>query len=95
VPAKARLGYQYATGLGVPKDLDQAETWFAAAAAQENSAGQLGLGMLWASAYGSERSDPARAIALLEPCAAGGNSTAQLCGLGLYWCWSGKSSAGG
>lgn len=46
VPAQARIGYQYASGLGVPRDAAAAKQWLAAAAAKGNEAGQLGLGML-------------------------------------------------
>ncbi len=49
--AQARLGYQYATGLGVDADHGLAERWFAAAAEQGIASGQLGLGMLYAGAY--------------------------------------------
>ena len=75
--AQARLGYQYATGLGVAVDLDAAEHWFATAA-PHNAAAQLGLGMLNVGVYG-ERRDHARALQCLAPCAANGNATAQYC----------------
>jgi len=44
--------YQYASGLGLARDLSQAEFWFDAAATQDHPAGQLGLGMLYAGSYG-------------------------------------------
>src|SRR4029077_7874758 len=36
--AQARLGYQYATGLGRTRDLNEAERWFSAAAKQQHAA---------------------------------------------------------
>ena len=41
--AQARLGYQFATGLGTTLDLATAERWLSAAAAQGNAAGERGL----------------------------------------------------
>jgi TPR repeat protein len=49
--AQARLGYQYAAGLGVTPDYSLAERWFAASAEQGAPSGQFGLGMLHAGAY--------------------------------------------
>src|ERR1019366_6945753 len=55
--AQGRAGYQYATGFGMTADLKSAEHWFAAAAAQGNVAGMLGLGMLHAGSYGGARDE--------------------------------------
>ena len=49
--AQARLGYQYAAGLGVGPDYTLAEQWFLASAEQGAASGQYGLGMLYAGAY--------------------------------------------
>ena len=76
--AQARLGYQYASGLGVNRDLAAAEKWFAAAAAQDHAAGQLGLGMLYAGSYGDTHTHQ-QALTWLEKAAAHGNATAKLC----------------
>lgn len=76
--AEARLGYQYAVGLGTTVDLKQAETHFAAAAARDNAAGQLGLGMLYSKCYGGE-ADYEKAAHWFARAAAQGNATAKYC----------------
>jgi len=49
--AQARLGHQYALGLGVEADPAAAERWFTAAAEQLSAEGELGLGLLYAGSY--------------------------------------------
>jgi TPR repeat protein len=80
--AQARLAHQYASGLGLKRDLAAAEHWFEAAASApagpDQLAGMLGLGLLHAGAYGQAR-DHAQALEWFERAAAQNDSTAALC----------------
>ncbi len=75
---QARLGHQYATGNGVGKDFSEALRWFQAAASQELEAGLLGVGMLFAGAYGIEAQNHIAARDWLERAVSKGNKTAKL-----------------
>ena len=79
--AQARLAHQYASGLGLKRDLAAAEHWFSACAGASGAsavAGMLGLGLLYAGAYGPAR-DHGRALECFERAAALNDSTAALC----------------
>ncbi len=75
--AKARLGYQYGAGLGVPADRAASERWFLQAASQDSEAGILGLGMLYAGGFGGTV-EATKAEPWLLKAAAKGRSTAKL-----------------
>jgi TPR repeat protein len=71
--AQARLGYQYAAGLGVARDYDQAVRWLEAAASTGDELGTLCLGALYAGGHG----DPPRyekAVPLFQALAQTGNA---------------------
>jgi len=74
--AQARLGQQYALGLGTARDVAEAERWFTAAAAQGDAGGQLGLGLLYAGGYETPADLP-RAVEWLRLAAANGHATAE------------------
>jgi TPR repeat protein len=74
--AQARLGHQYALGLGTTADVAAAEKWFRAAADHSNAEGQLGLGLLYAGSYGTAP-DLSQAAHWLELAAASANRIAE------------------
>ena len=74
--AQARLGHQYALGLGTAADPAAAERWFTAAAAQGHAEGQLGLGLLHSGSYDTPP-DLSRAAHWLGLAANQGNRIAQ------------------
>jgi TPR repeat protein len=53
--AMHNLGYQYATGQGVPRNYAEAQKWFSKAAALGNAAAMLHLGELYANGLGVPR----------------------------------------
>jgi TPR repeat protein len=82
--AQSRLAHQYASGLGLKRDLAAAKHWYEAAADQGDLAGMLGLGLLYAGAYrharaDGEASDHALALEWLERGATANDPTAALC----------------
>ena len=79
--AQSRIAHQLASGQGVPRDIQRAEHYFRAAAAQDDPTGQAGLGILLAGGYGNDgvALDDAAATAWLQLASAAGNSAAQ------YW----------
>jgi TPR repeat protein len=76
--AQARLGSQYATGLGATADRELAERWFRASAEKDSAAGQFGLGALYSAAY-SGISAEQEAVRWFEKSAEKGNTAAQMC----------------
>ena len=76
--AEARLGYQYAVGLGTVADRAKAQQHFEAAARRGDASGQLGLGLVHARCYGGE-ADYAQAAHWLGQAADQGNATAKYC----------------
>jgi len=50
--AQYNLGLMYAEGTGVPRDFDQAVSWFRKSAEQGNALGQFSLGAMYANGFG-------------------------------------------
>jgi TPR repeat protein len=81
--AQTLVGYLFANGLGVPRNFEEAATWYRLAADGGDAGAMVELANLHAIGMGVER-DPAKARSLLETALAGGRPEAAY-GLGLIY----------
>lgn len=75
--AQAVLGYCYATGKGVAKDLEKAFSWFKKSAEQENALGQYYLSLCYLNGAGVDK-DIIQGLKWLEKAAKQGDANAQI-----------------
>lgn len=74
--AQVRLGFAYEHGIGVPRDVAQAISWYQKSAAQGNAHGEYSLGVM--SRYGiGVQQDYAQAVSLFQQAAGQGDRDAQ------------------
>jgi TPR repeat protein len=70
------VGFMYYNGWAVPKDYNQAMTWYQLAAAQNNADAQSNIGVLYENGYGVPK-DQTQAMNWFQKAAAQGNPAAQ------------------